>query len=389
VSNISIPEQYYVGMVVQPNHPLPLATITPWGEDAAAQKRMRTVDKWCQSSSLSTITLDNVPLSGFRITTHVRRGEYGSSDKWSIEDPRGFAVEILSANMATLMLSVSTENGQILSPCIWGRKAGVNLLLSAEGEDYLNTFAVPEQPDEVLDWKSVRPGFEITLKNGLTGTYLGRVHRIIEQDWDGTQPVNNRFIDTNSMQYAFHVQSTTVTWSKRIVQELHFITSPNLASFFSFPNCEITVAEGEHRINQLLQDPSCYVRSGGNHDVRLAAANPIAANTWSFEIHDLNAIQAVDPWSNLLYDRTVLVQLQDGSWGTVVKDGNSTGKKLQLIDFEGLERGVFAPKASSKPGSGLYKPKVITVTDTQQVTRVCEITLCYLSRAENLIKTKV
>ena len=387
MSKITVPAQHYVGMIFQPLRQLPLANLTPWGEDAASQKRMRTVDKWCNSSLLPTEVIDNLPMSGFRITPQIRRGEYGSSDKWSVEDPRGFAVEITSANMAELMQAVSTENGQILSPCVWGRKSNANVLLSTDGEDYLNTFAVPEQPPEVLNWKSIQPGFEVTLKNGLTGTYLGRVHRIIEQDWDVSQPINNKFMDTNSMQYAIHVATTSVSWSRRIVQELHFITAPNLSRYFSTKSA-LTVAEGEQRINQLLQDPSCYVRSGGNHDVRLAAANPITALSWTFEILPMSSPESADPWSSQLYDRTVLVQLLDSSWGTVVKDGGKD-LQLQLIDFELLAQGIFTAKATSKPGSGLYKPKTTVVTNRNQVVKVCEITLCYLSRAGNLIKTKV
>ena len=46
VQNVKIPAKHYVGMVKRQHDDLPLGFITPWGEDAAAQKRIATVNNW-------------------------------------------------------------------------------------------------------------------------------------------------------------------------------------------------------------------------------------------------------------------------------------------------------------------------------------------------------
>jgi hypothetical protein len=103
--NIKIPEKHYVGMVKRQTEKIPLGFITPWGNDAAALKRIATVDSWAKqghygNKALPAMTIDNVPMNGFRMTTDIRSSSYGGVDKWRIEDPRGFELEITSHNLA-------------------------------------------------------------------------------------------------------------------------------------------------------------------------------------------------------------------------------------------------------------------------------------------------
>ena len=49
MSKVIIPEKHYVGMVVRNGSKIPLGFITPWGDDKAAQKRMKTVDDWASA----------------------------------------------------------------------------------------------------------------------------------------------------------------------------------------------------------------------------------------------------------------------------------------------------------------------------------------------------
>ena len=74
--NVKIPAKHYVGMVKRDTEKLPLGFITPWGDDAAAVKRMATVDQWSKqgyrSTALEPLVIDNVPMSGFKMTTDIR-----------------------------------------------------------------------------------------------------------------------------------------------------------------------------------------------------------------------------------------------------------------------------------------------------------------------------
>ena len=75
---VKIPTKHYVGMVKRANDTLPLGFMTPYGEDAAAKKRMATVDSWAgqgyygNTNKIEAQTIDNVPLSGFRLTSSIR-----------------------------------------------------------------------------------------------------------------------------------------------------------------------------------------------------------------------------------------------------------------------------------------------------------------------------
>ena len=97
VNGVKIPEKHYVGMVKRQTEKIPLGFITPWGEDAAAKKRMDTVDSWAKQGyyggkSLPAMVIENTPMAGFKMTTDIRSSSYGGVDKWRIEDPRLFYV---------------------------------------------------------------------------------------------------------------------------------------------------------------------------------------------------------------------------------------------------------------------------------------------------------
>jgi hypothetical protein len=81
MSNIKIPAKHYVGMVKRQTEKIPLGFITPWGEDAAAKKRMTTVDNWSRqgrnTKSLEPMIIENVPMNGFKMTTDIRSSSYG------------------------------------------------------------------------------------------------------------------------------------------------------------------------------------------------------------------------------------------------------------------------------------------------------------------------
>lgn len=62
--------------------------------------------------------IDNIPLDGFRITKSVSR--YSTSNKlWRILDPRGFELEITSANLEELILNGVIVDGWISGQCQW------------------------------------------------------------------------------------------------------------------------------------------------------------------------------------------------------------------------------------------------------------------------------
>jgi hypothetical protein len=392
-----IPEKHYIGLAVSKQHQLPIAIITPWGKDATSVKRMKTVDSTVKTfpKSLPAITVDNQSMIGFRFTPIVRRSQYGGSDKWMIEDPRGFFVEIDSDNVAELMITGSVENGQILSSCIWARASGKNVLLCVDGDRHLEAIAAQDEElsektsSDIL--KNLGVGQVVIMNNGNESTYLGKVHRIVDQPFDPNEPANNKFVASKVAQHAFWIQSASTTWSSRITQELCFITSPKIKSVETNKTSGIlSPQEGEKKINELLFDQSCYVRSTLYSDVYVAAANTIKENSWSFQVFDESNVK--NPWDQEFYDRTMLIQTTSGVWGTVVKDGDgllsSKNKKIQLFEVELLQQGIFAPVCHMKLGSKQSKPETILI-DKSLISKICGINLLYTTKLGNNFTVRI
>jgi hypothetical protein len=80
---------------------------------------------------------DNVELEGFRLAEEVRRIYWGGGNVvWRVEDPRGFELEISSANLARILDCSTISNGVIQDKCIWGRDGAQNILLPVSSDIY-------------------------------------------------------------------------------------------------------------------------------------------------------------------------------------------------------------------------------------------------------------
>ena len=183
MSAVKLPDKHYVGLVKREESSLPLGFMTVWGADAAAAKRMSTVDGWSNRGhstqvKLPPMILDNKPMSGFKlggdILTTNYATNYGGHDKWRIEDPRGFELEITSGNLAQLLAYGTVEQGEILDECVWAREGANNILLSTNTQEYQTALAATKVANTKSSWKDVRIGNTVVLQNGHQGQYLGK-----------------------------------------------------------------------------------------------------------------------------------------------------------------------------------------------------------------------
>jgi hypothetical protein len=136
-----IPEKHYTGLIKREEDILPLGFITPWGNDISSFKRMETVDNWVKNNTtyknkLETVVLENKAMCGFRISNGIRSTKFKNDDKWRIEDPRGFELEVNSKNLLDILSKSSVDSCEILSPCIWARCGTNNVLIVAENSEY-------------------------------------------------------------------------------------------------------------------------------------------------------------------------------------------------------------------------------------------------------------
>jgi hypothetical protein len=170
---LSFPSQLYVGtetlMPFNISDP-PLGFATPFGTDAAFEKRKETVDRWCGDGreydyqtrsyilkgSTKPQVIDNTPLEGFAFDSAIER-DRTSNKVFRITDPRGFQLEIGADNLADILLHSEIKKGVLQGPFIWGRSGGSNFLTRMDHPSYLHHVA------PVISRTKLQPGDHIHL----------------------------------------------------------------------------------------------------------------------------------------------------------------------------------------------------------------------------------
>ena len=229
---VTIPDLHYIGIKgvgTYNDGSMPLGFLTPGGTNAAAKKRISTVDSWVGANGgrhehiapdeseqfvkdnpsakflrdhsdyernphIAYLIpneegkhykiLDNVPNEpqlGFRITKMVSRsGSWNGGNKLvRIEDPRGFELEISVDNLVKIMSMTTFIDGVCQTECLWGREGSSNILLPVNSEPYEAARATTDYRNkEVISLRDVKFGDTVELKKteqfeGLTGEYLG------------------------------------------------------------------------------------------------------------------------------------------------------------------------------------------------------------------------
>lgn len=337
---VTIPEKHYVGMQVSGSSKVPLGFITPWGEDAAGQKRIATVDSWVgrtRADSLPTTVIENEPMLGFKMSGDIRRGMQGGQDKWRIEDPRGFELEITSTNLSMLLADTTLEKGEILDKCVWARENGQNLLLTVESEEYVEAVRMTKIATSTASWKDVKIGNTIVLQNGITGRYLGRMHTLSVVQQDMTFESCNTIESSDKMLHVILSDQTEYTYPPTVQRELHFFASPKLSSITD--QSELSVADAEVAANEAISNEDCWVSCGGYRTVLLAAANPIKTDKCRLMLVDADA--PADLWNTRYHKPAYLVRMKDGKLGR--PHSNYNGKNTVLFVREDLfAQGIYS-----------------------------------------------
>lgn len=184
---INIPKSHYVGFKSS-GGTVPLGFMTPDGTDKAAAKRKSTVDNWARGyyygngerpKEIPASVLENKPMVGFKLGRNISGGGSGWNsrhDKWRIQDPRGFELEINSGNLEEIIRLSTLENGEILEPCIWARLGAENILLPTASDAYKNATANTVRNNTTGSVRDLVPGCKATLKNGTEIRFIGRVY---------------------------------------------------------------------------------------------------------------------------------------------------------------------------------------------------------------------
>lgn len=295
----TIPSKIYVGIGNRTHGVPPQAMVTAWGTDHAARGRMSTID----SSNVTTATLDNQPLSGFRI------GDYFYKEEISIEDPRGFGVYVKTEDILQLLKETQVVNGLITTACVWARCNGNNVLLARDSERYHQAVTVTEIANSKLPWREARVGNWVTLSNGVQGIYLGRYAFLTFHNTGYVDPsdvYSNRLRADQTVRVAVFDPKGTRSHSS----QLHLSSSPKLARIDQ--QTEMDPREAERQLNQLLEDPTCkQIASTWEYQRVMAASKPADFTTLRLEARPLASVDLNDPHCTA----RLLIELNNGRLG--------------------------------------------------------------------------
>lgn len=186
-----------------------LGFLTPYEETSAGRKRIETVDNWSRPQDvygfnsitrephliekakvIPAVIFDNVPLEGFEISRAIKRtGWNGGNVVWRVLDPRGFELEISSANLAKILAYATIDAGVIKGRCVWGRFGGGNVLMPEGCPEFANVITNAEElnspglsKDKKIKASEIPLGAMVKLKNGRECIYYGKWH-ILSDDF--------------------------------------------------------------------------------------------------------------------------------------------------------------------------------------------------------------
>jgi hypothetical protein len=274
---IYIGKEMYVGRKLQGEHKSPLGFATYMEDNKAFEKRKSTIDNWASSwrnkdDNLNPLALKNRLISGFRITDDVKRIGYGGGNVvWRIRDPRGFELEIQSANMASIMADCVIDHGEIMTPCVWAwnKSGGSRLVLLPEGsEPYVEAMKETERANKTTSLKDVNIGDVVVLKNGNEGTYMGRFHTLMnDYERHETGKEYPWYTQNRSQGIGFKVVLRSVL---RITNDkgkdcFMFVSKPNISSIVKQSEKEISREDSAKEINDALFNGA--IRGDGFMDV--------------------------------------------------------------------------------------------------------------------------
>jgi hypothetical protein len=339
--NVKIPTKHYVGLLKRTGDGLPLGFMTPWGEDAAAVKRMQTVDNWARSTNkLEPMVIDNLPMSGFKLTASIRTTNYGGYDHWRVEDPRGFELEISGGNLAQLLSVGTVDCGEFIDECVWARHGSNNVLLSTATEEYKAAVENTRVAGLKTMWKDVKLGNRIVLQNNTRGVWLGKMYCVSRgYSHSADRPIGDNELEPTAK--PVHVIYTTdATGSKS--KTLYLIATPKLS--YIEEHDTITAADAELQVNALLADSDCYVSSSGYRDPMLMSFDPIVCGEnlklvlVPTEVTNDTDLRELTTGYNL---DTVAAKRSDGMFGSVSSNRNTAVSTLLEISVPHMHQGEY------------------------------------------------
>ena len=373
MANTTIPTRLYV--VFRPdgadNERTRLGFMSPKTDDAAFEKRRLTQHRWAygnvefDAAGKGTVVghrwehfvdgtpsrqvretaplqadlypeeLGNELLEGFQIAKSVRRyGWNGGNTVWRVSDPRGFELEISSANFARIVDCTTIDRGVIQGRCLWGRSGSENILLPEASDVYQEAKTWTQRVSTTVSLKELQPGDTVDLTdtnaqyNG-AAVYYGRCSVVSPQATQREDLVNSMRTaawssSRSNYQYFHSIQfggTSTVTerYVFKIVAtgEYYAVSTPKISSRIAAVDKPLDAEAIVHELSgKPIKGKSWYSKhipsmvypgklSPKNITIQLAKASKSVADEW-----------LAKPLQEVTH--SAIVQLNNEFWGVFV-----------------------------------------------------------------------
>lgn len=298
---IKFPKKHYVGFQARPSvDDLPLAFMTPDGDDAAAKKRKSTVDNWASGhgydgtntakDKLPAQSYDNNPMIGFKLGRNVSHS-YGwgqGNVKWRIADPRGFELEISSPNLAQIMGFCNIEKGEIQEECIWARLGADNILVPVNSDVYEASARNTERMSKKASMRDLKIGDTAILHNGDEGIYYGAFYVAAIDTYRTRGDAANTYVAGDKKRHVFLLNGSEGLDSNKF---LKIVGSPKLSELVEAEK-PMTHQEAEDIVNNLIRSGTSLTLPGYGNTAVGVSIEPIEEKAFS-EVTEYTTYDAV------------------------------------------------------------------------------------------------
>ncbi len=355
---IIVPARIYVGYQERKESTgdIRLGFATYIEKNAAFEKRKETITNWSENhrrmwndelkkyeivNPLEASTFDNMAMLGFTVAQSVRRYGWGSGNVlWRIEDPRGFELEISSANMASVLDCATIVKGVIQTPCVWGwNKVGGSrvVLLPVDSEPYKEAIEDTKRTNSSVSLRDVKLGDVVELKNGFKGKYLGShywVHSRYGEVYDFNQ-YSRRWDSSEKKTYFFSNSET---------EQLFMMASPKVSSILEACDTALTIDQAADVINEMLmkQCPQQFATSEYGKHVIFVSPTIIGKHEYVAQLDSMTYDEFLALVENKAELTGTFVTLFGSEKLWMVGRGNYYSKDPQTVVLDAVYRDVFA-----------------------------------------------
>lgn len=387
---IKIPEQHHVAFAGN-SMGLPVGYMTRFGTDSVSKKRMQAIEYQVYRGKTEGIiepkTFENKPMSGFKFGKATTRthGWGKGTVTWTVEDPRGFQLDISSANLAQIMSCSTIENGEIIDKCVWGNLRNENVLIPVSSDVYKSAQENTARVNQRVSLRDAKPGNTVLTHEALKGIYLGSMYPV-QKNYSH----DNTRAHLENKRYIIAETDDAGKWLK-----LHILTTLKLSEITDYS--VISQDEAEQKANEYLTNRGSTNKY--SNIIGMLVKKPESFDTIIEEspISNVDAQKLALDHSN--YSKLMVVEFADRkgivSCGSLTPRHTKTTVSVSRIDADSWDnqRQVRYIKVRDSRGTSYYssyeRTEVFEIDPMDPTVKFYEVALKHTSELGNEYTFKI